>query len=318
MKGKHTHDSHIKKLLSSNERAIAYFREYLPKSMVEELKLNDLQLIDKSFVGKNNKQFHADLLFSIPGKRQNILIYVLFEHKSYYDTEIFGQLLSYLSSVYKWQMSRLNSMDKNKNLAKKNLDVVVPFVFYHGKEKWDLGFQFLEYFPKNLNSEFIKYIPNFDIHLFHLSETSEISNRLPDYLYYNLQVMQVIRRSRKDIVYWLESLIEGSKNNKNNSNFIAICRDIIEYLEGTVEDSRSIIDEVQEKEERFFMGMFAELEAKAIERGMAKGMEKGMEKGAILTKLATARKLMAKGMNRLDILEITGLTERDLIEEGID
>ena len=49
-----------------------------------------------------------------------------------------------------------------------------------------------------------------------------------------------------------------------------------------------------------------------MEKGLAEGMEKGMEKGMSQRSLEIARTMLAKGMDAATVMEITGLSERQL------
>lgn len=50
------------------------------------------------------------------------------------------------------------------------------------------------------------------------------------------------------------------------------------------------------------------------EEGLAEGMEKGIEKGMNQRSLEIARKMLAKGMDVATVMEITGLTESQLLQ----
>ncbi len=107
--------------------------------------LENLELVKENFIGKTHEESRTDLLYKIPLKTGNsAFIYLLFEHKSYYDPKIYTQLLEYLFKIYQWQDE--NNMEKF---------IVIPFVFYHGKQKWDLRSSFMDSFsslkiPKEL------------------------------------------------------------------------------------------------------------------------------------------------------------------------
>mgnify|MGYP000379861225 CR=1 FL=1 len=50
------------------------------------------------------------------------------------------------------------------------------------------------------------------------------------------------------------------------------------------------------------------------EEGLAEGMEKGIEKGMNQRSLEIARKMLAKGMDVATVMEITGLSESQLLQ----
>ncbi|UMQ60650.1 Rpn family recombination-promoting nuclease/putative transposase [Leptospira interrogans] len=58
-------------------------------------------------------------------------------------------------------------------------------------------------------------------------------------------------------------------------------------------------------------------ELQGIQKGIEKGIKKGIEKGAEKEKLKSARKMLQKGMDVDTILEITGLSKKDLKDHGI-
>ncbi|EKR71445.1 hypothetical protein LEP1GSC041_0011 [Leptospira noguchii str. 2006001870] len=58
-------------------------------------------------------------------------------------------------------------------------------------------------------------------------------------------------------------------------------------------------------------------ELQGIQKGIEKGIKKGIEKGAEKEKLKFARKMLLKGMDVDTILEITGLSKKDLKDHGM-
>jgi len=160
-----SHDPFIRKILSNKQEALDLFIATLPENISEILVLEKLELIQETFLGNNQEESRTDLLYKIPLKNgSSTYIYLLFEHKSYYDIKIYVQLLEYISKIYNWQVEN-----------EKELNVVIPFVFYHGEKSWDLGTEFLASFnnnsiPKNLRH----FIPNFSIHLLELTSKGKV------------------------------------------------------------------------------------------------------------------------------------------------
>ena len=66
------------------------------------------------------KKYYLDLAFKTKYKNTDTQIYLLFEHKSYPDKNVYFQILSYALSV--WQEE------------KENLTPIIPIIFYHGKK----------------------------------------------------------------------------------------------------------------------------------------------------------------------------------------
>ena len=51
---------------------------------------------------------------------------------------------------------------------------------------------------------------------------------------------------------------------------------------------------------------------KGMKQGMEKGMKQGMEKGMNLRSLEIARKMLAKGIDEVSIMDMTGLTAEEI------
>jgi len=84
---------------------------------------------------------------------------LLLEHKSYKDELAPLQILTYLGNAYQQQI-------KNKE----PLTLILPVIYYHGKESWEpkgVDFLFNKY-PKNL----LKYLPKFNMELIDLASLS--------------------------------------------------------------------------------------------------------------------------------------------------
>ena len=89
-----SHDLFIKGILSNLTEAIDFFYGSLPESITKLLQLENLELTKETFIGKNHDESRTDLLYKVPLKTgSSVYIYLLFEHKSYYDPKIFTQLL---------------------------------------------------------------------------------------------------------------------------------------------------------------------------------------------------------------------------------
>src|SRR5690625_4713942 len=119
-----THDLFFKRLI-----------ETLFEQLFEELLLKVYQRIDvttitpmkDSFIQKELEQFYSDLLFRVLLDGNEGYLYFLFEHKSYSDPQIAFQMLQYMLAIW---------MQELEERAEGNLPVILPIVFYHGKEQW--------------------------------------------------------------------------------------------------------------------------------------------------------------------------------------
>ena len=96
----HKHDSIFKIGMQRLEIAESAIKSYLPAEIVDQIKLNTLELCSGSFLDKNALASYTDILYSV-----NFIddskgyLYFLWEHQSTYDKHIALRLLKYSCSI---------------------------------------------------------------------------------------------------------------------------------------------------------------------------------------------------------------------------
>ena len=292
------HDTLIRQIFSLKEDAISFLESTLPKEVVSTLDLGGLEQTKESFVKENTT--HTDILWKIPTKhKKSIFIYLLLEHKSYYDPHIYLQLLGYLASIYSWQKEN-----------KQTLSPVIPFVFYHGEKQWNLGKEFLNQFGiDNSLKSLIQYIPNFKIELLDLEKTSVQETFKNLRLKIFLSLIQKIRDNIEQFRPLYLQVLRELRKVDSEAKRIEILEKILYYLFSTREK-----DAKEFREEKIYrLEGLGEDYMTVIEEIKLEGKLEGERKG----KLDAAEKMIAKGIALPDILEITGLSEDDLKERGL-
>jgi predicted transposase/invertase (TIGR01784 family) len=305
MKSSHPHDVYVRKIFSGLEESKEFFRLTLPPKIVEIMDLDQLEDTQESFINEDLQESRTDKHYKIPllnGKE--VYMYLLFEHKSYLDLNIYTQLLRYLSEIYQWQR---NTNGKYRP--------VLPFVFYHGEKGWNLGKDFLDTFElSKQENTLIEFIPNFSIHLYHLKSddpdfpTDLISLKLL------LRILQHIRDDPDKLLAALRQTSKDLSHEKLDWKRVAILKAILTYMDRAREDAERYYDvEIYREVEKEYMTYLEKIEERGIQKGIVKGIEQGIEKKAI----DDARLMKVKGYPISDILEITGLSESQLKEHGI-
>ena len=292
-----SHDLFIKGILSNQTEAIDFFDCSLPESITKLLQLENLEFTKETFIGNDHKESRTDLLYKIPLKSGSFAyIYLLFEHKSYYDPKIFTQLLEYLSKIYNWQIEN-----------QENLTIVIPFVFYHGERGWDLGETFLDNFPVNsIPEEFLKFIPNFAIQLLELKSKGKAFQTRNLALRLYLRMIQIIREIPEEFKIHLKEIYTSLREEKNFTKRIEILRNLLEYLSRARNDAENYsVNEIIQGIEVEYMNFLEKIR------------EEGELKGKLENKLETARKMKEFGDTFEKIKIITGLSEDELRENGI-
>lgn len=150
---KNPHDSLFKRTLGDKEVAVDFLQNYLPDNILKEIDLTDIKVAKDSFIDKELEESFSDILYNVSIDGRDGFIYVLFEHKSYYDKMTPIQMLGYIADIWKLYHKQ------NKN---RKLPPILPMLIYHGDRKWDCGDRL---------SELIEAIP------------AAISNYIPDHKY---------------------------------------------------------------------------------------------------------------------------------------
>jgi len=132
------YDNFFRKVFSETANVETFLKAKLPKELYQQLDLTELALDPTSYISEAYKESLSDVVVKCRTKAEEapVDIYFLFEHKSYQDKKIFMQLLRYMYLM--WQR------DSDE---KKPLRAIVPLVFYHGKDPWQIPTRFVQQFP---------------------------------------------------------------------------------------------------------------------------------------------------------------------------
>ena len=296
-----SHDLFVKGFLSNLREAIDFFDSSLPNSMTKLLDLEKLELTKESFIGIEHEESRTDLLYRVPQKGgSSVYIYLLFEHKSYYDPKIYLQLLEYLSKIYSWQIEN-----------KETPTIVIPFVFYHGERGWDLGEKFLDTFSANsIPEEFLKFLPNFAIQLLELKSKGKAFQTRNLALRLYMRMIQIIRELPDEFKNHLKEIYASLREEPNYAKRIEILRNLLEYLYRARNDAELYsTKEITKVIEDEYMNV--------LDKIREEGKIEGKLEGELNKALETARRMLEEGDSLEKILRITGLSEELLREKRV-
>ncbi|NCN09138.1 MAG: Rpn family recombination-promoting nuclease/putative transposase [Leptospira sp.] len=303
------HDLYVRRIFSGKEESIAFLEFTLPKDVCSILDLSNLEFVKENFIGEKQKESRTDILYQIPLKSgSEIFVYLLFEHKSYYDPNIYTQLLKYLSSIYEWQM---------KNLG--HYYPVLPFVFYHGERGWDLASNFLDAFHLTKETKILsRYIPSFSFLLYKLNS---VIDEFPKNLLSLRLYFRILRSIRKEHYLFMEALRKTMRElseEKTQWKKLEIMRTILEYIDRARKDSEKFYDiEIYEDVEEELMIYLEKIKQEGVEKGKLEGEKQGIAKGKLEKEIEDARLMKEEGIALAVIQRVTGLTEEQLRENDI-
>jgi len=265
------HNNYVLDIFSRKEESIEFFRVTLPKEVRDLLDLDGLEDTRESYMDEEHKESRTDKLYKIPMKSGGeAYCYLLFEHKSYLDPDIYTQLLRYLSNIY---------ADQRKNL--KQYWVVIPFVFYHGEEGWNLSTEFLDRFQLLPKEEILKkYVPNFTLNLYELQSNDP---DFPTKLVSLKLLLRILKHIRDDPGDFMRVLKQTSKDLKEEPDFwkrVDILRAFMIYLNRARNDAEKFITvEYFREVEEEYMTVLDRMVEKGKMEGKLEGIEEGIEKG---------------------------------------
>ncbi len=145
---KNPHDRFVKETLTRRENAISFFREYLPAEIVSKLDWRTLKISKETFVDPELRERFSDIVYEIRAKGRRIFIYLLLEHQSSVDPWMPLRLLGYMLRL--WELWRKQNPDEKK------LPGIIPVLFYHGGDEWDVSVHFRDMIESpELTEEFV-------------------------------------------------------------------------------------------------------------------------------------------------------------------
>jgi hypothetical protein len=124
--------------------------------------LNTLEISKDSFIEKDLAEYHSDMLYKvklIDGSQG--FIYVLFEHKSYYDRFVHLQLLEYMVKIWRLYI-------KQHKKQPDYLPIVIPLLVCHARKEWPEDTVRLASLLSGPVYDLTGYIPDFGFELYDL------------------------------------------------------------------------------------------------------------------------------------------------------
>ncbi len=139
------HDKFFKVTMTRRENAVSFFREYLPVDIVSLTDWRTLRIIKETFITPELQERFSDIVYKIRIRGKTAFIYFLFEHQSSPDSLMPLRFLHYLCGL--WDLYLKQNPDECK------LPGIIPVLFYHGKETWNISTRFQDMELNCMNCE---------------------------------------------------------------------------------------------------------------------------------------------------------------------
>ena len=285
------HDKFFKETMSKLEVTESFLENYLPEQIKALINFEKLKLEKDTFIDETLKETYADLLFKTDINGREGYIYFLFEHKSYISKTVAFQLLKYMTAIWEAKITEENQGE---------LPIIIPLIFYQGKEKWNIGNSFGEIIKGygELPPDIKKYIPDFEYLLYDISKYKDEDIKGIAYLQSYITIIRDIFVDGKDFLESLFRAIEYLKELENQEDAIGYLNVMLRYVfsakkEMSKKDYKEIVKKI---ETTYSEGSEVVMTLADIfrEEGLEKGMEKGIGIGEKRTLLKTNIKLLTK------------------------
>ncbi len=287
------HDAYFKAMMEEPEVAMDFVKWVLPAEVLHLLKLSTLRLMKDSFIDNRLSSSFSDALFSVEYSSdidEKALICILMEHKSSPQKHTSFQTLSYLASAYLSQIKQKNP-----------LSIIIPVVYYHGKENWTLKhpIDFFQNTPEKLRN----YIPVFNIEFVDLSNMADKELiALRNSMLYSALSVQRFSHNSPGLIDQLSNIIQTIAGQLSGN-----------FLDQTIVYVLEIID----KEPEFIMKITENIQEPLKEKIMST-YQKFIQKGKLEGKSEIVINLHETGMDIDFIVKVTGLSKKtveDIIRE---
>ncbi|MEM9773071.1 MAG: Rpn family recombination-promoting nuclease/putative transposase, partial [Chloroflexota bacterium] len=139
----------------------SFIQEYIPSEISVQLDLETLEPVEASFIDPELAEYQSDLLYQITmNDGEPVSIYLLFEHKSYSDSQVSFQLLRYMVKIWEKQLREINSLSQ-----------IIPMVIYNGEKPWQIPTDLHSYLKPS--TKFETFTPQFNYILKDFSHLSD-------------------------------------------------------------------------------------------------------------------------------------------------
>ena len=303
MKKHQSHDKLFKEVEQIKENAADLISATFPREILKKLNLESLTLESENYVDGKLSEYYSDLVYNCDFSEENIRICLLFEHKSYQPKYVEFQLLRYMLNIWERQI-------KNKEVLKN----IIPVVFYHGKNKWQI--RRMEDMFISRDKILLPFMPDFNYILTDLHDFSDEViqeqmfkrdiNKALMLLFKHIFDERYLKEHLHTIFSILKRRFEDEKSREIIFALLTYLFNHVKYIQ--LSDIEKMTEKTTEKGREVVMTLAEKIKEEGIEQGVKQGVQQGVKEG----KLETARKMMTKGFSIAEIAEITDLSIEEL------
>lgn len=302
------HDAVFKQFLTHPETARDFLDIHLPPALRKLCDLNTLQLASGSFIEDDLRPYYSDVLYSLKAGKGDGYVYCLIEHQSTPDKHMAFRLMRYA----------IAAMQRHLDAGHKTLPLVIPVLFYQGKvSPYPYSMRWLDEFetPEYARSLYGENFPLVDITV--IPDDEIMQHRRMAIL--ELLQKYIRQRDLTELLDQLTTLLLGG--NTTPEQLISVINYMLQA--GESRDPAALINTLASRvpqHEETLMTIAEKLRLEGEQRGIQKGLQLGEQKGRQEGRqegereaaLKIARTMLASGLDRALVMQMTGLTETEL------
>lgn len=291
------HDHFFRAALSNPKVARELLEQHLPAAIQKIMQWDSVRPCKESYVDPDLNEKIVDALFSVNLKDKTGYIYLLAEHQSTPDKLMPFRIIEYTVKILR------NHLEQYPD--EKTLPLVIPIVFYNGKQRYSHSTNIFDLFSENkpLAQEFM-------FESFKLVDLNQIPDKtLKQHIWAGM--MQFFMKHAYDRKLPDQEIIQFFIYElKSDPTGLLFIQKIASYVYETrnVEDKtrfdKLIEESLKQKTGDTIMPTIAE---HLREEGRQEGMQAGMQAGKHEGKQEVARNLFNRGFSVTEVAEITGL-----------
>ncbi|WP_145572727.1 Rpn family recombination-promoting nuclease/putative transposase [Yersinia mollaretii] len=284
------HDAIFKQFLTHQQTARDFLEIHLPSEFRKICDLNTLQLESGSFIENDLRAYYSDVLYSLKTQTHDGYVYALIEHQSSPDKHMAFRLMRYA----------IAAMQRHLDAGNDQLPLVIPILFYHGMvTPYPYPMCWLHAFsePKLARQLYGGNFPLIDVTV--IPDDEIMTHK-------HIAVLELLQKHirRRDVSELLKPMVtQISKGYMTKDQLISVIHYILQNGE-TAEPERFILDLVHYLPQ--YEGELMTIAQQLEQNGEARGEKKAT--------LKIARSLLAKGVDRITVMESTGLSDKDLAQ----
>lgn len=303
------HDAAFRQFLANPDVARDFMQIHLPAELCALCDLSTLKLESGTFVEEDLRQYASDILWSMKTTTgDDGYIHLLLEHQSTADKNMAFRQMRYA----------IAAMQRHLEAGHKTLPLVIPVLFYHGKQSpYPCSTQWLDGFsnPELAKKVYSNAFPLVDVTV--IDDNEIMNHRRMAAL---TLLMKHIRQ--RDMMELLDSLPRVMVEWISPEQVRILIHYMVNAGEAPAPEFMRALAERLPQHEDELMTIAQQLEQKGIEKGIEKGIqlgeqrgiEKGRHEGKLEGKLEVARTMLQNGLDRTTVMKMTGLSEDDLAQ----